>query len=165
MNNSIFLLAALILVGAMGVRAQGVQPDGSWNFVMPSGSRNIQVVYELIEYNITYDLDGGAMEDGVTNLSSYTVETPTFTLNNPIRSGYTFVGWMGTDIASVQLTVTVTQGELGNRAYTANWQKNEPTEVESVQPSDTSTRKFLRDGQLIIERDGAEYNAEGRRSN
>ncbi len=44
-------------------------------------------------YTITYNLDGGTL--GVANPSTYNVNTPTFTLNNPTKSGYRFVGWSG----------------------------------------------------------------------
>lgn len=44
-------------------------------------------------YLITYDLDGGTLSS--SNPSSYSFNTPTFTLNNPTKSGYRFVGWSG----------------------------------------------------------------------
>lgn len=42
-------------------------------------------------FTITYDLDGGTLSSA--NPSSYTANTPTFTLNNPTKSGYRFLGW------------------------------------------------------------------------
>jgi hypothetical protein len=39
------------------------------------------------------------------------------------------------------------------------------TGVEQAQPSDTNCRKILRDGQLVILRDGVEYNVYGIRQN
>ena len=35
------------------------------------------------------------------------------------------------------------------------------TDVESIQPSAVSSQKVLRDGQLVIIRNGVEYNAAG----
>ena len=55
------------------------------------------------------------------NPTSYTVETETFTLNNPTHDNYEFVGWMGTDIDGVSKTVTIEKGSTGNRTYTAVW--------------------------------------------
>ena len=48
---------------------------------------------ETKAYSITYDLDGGTLE--VPNPASYTRITNSFTLNNPTKSGYRFVGWKG----------------------------------------------------------------------
>ena len=44
------------------------------------------------EYNIIYNLDGGTL-NGKTNPDTYNIETPTFTLNNPTKTGYIFEGW------------------------------------------------------------------------
>ena len=87
-------------------------------------------------YTVTYDLDGGVLEEGKTNPTSYTVETATFTLSNPTRTGYTFAGWIGTDLTEATKTVTVKQGSTGNRIYTATW------EVKKV---DVSVKKAWND--------------------
>lgn len=75
-------------------------------------------------YKITYDLYGGQVYD--VNPSEYDIETPTFTLINPERPGYTFVGWSGTDINPLLPSdnVTVLKGSIGDRQYTAHWKKD-----------------------------------------
>ena len=78
--------------------------------------------WNAINYNITYDLDGGSV--ATANPTTYNVETPTFTLNNPIKPGYTFDGWTGTDLTEATQTVTITQGSTGDRSYTAHWTPN-----------------------------------------
>ena len=77
-------------------------------------------------YTITYDLDGGSLAEGVTNPSEYSVDTENFTLNNPIKSGYTFAGWTGTDLNEATKEVTITKGSTGDRTYTATWTENAP---------------------------------------
>lgn len=72
------------------------------------------------EYNIIYNLDGGTL-NGKTNPDTYNIETPTFTLNNPTKTGYTFEGWTGTDITGTSKIVTINQGSIGNRTYAATW--------------------------------------------
>ena len=74
-------------------------------------------------YSITYHLDGGASE----NPTSYTVETASFTLNNPTRTGYTFAGWTGTGLGEVTESVTIQKGSTGDRTYTATWTANSYT--------------------------------------
>ena len=53
------------------------------------------------------------------------MESSTITLNPPTRTGYTFIGWSGTDLSgSDNLTVTIPKGSTGNRSYTAHWSLN-----------------------------------------
>ena len=73
-------------------------------------------------FSITYDLDGGEVSGDPDYYSS---KTPTFTLNAPTKSGYTFIGWSGTDLdGNENKTVTVTIGSTGDRTYTAHWTRN-----------------------------------------
>ena len=69
-------------------------------------------------YNISYDLDGGT----ATNPATYTVESDAITLNNPVKTGYTFTGWSGTGLTGENnMTVTIAKGRTGDRAYTAHY--------------------------------------------
>lgn len=63
-----------------------------------TGDKHYTAVWEEIEYNITYDLDGGTLPSGKTNPAKYKVTSPDITLNNPERTGYTFLGWTGTEL-------------------------------------------------------------------
>jgi uncharacterized repeat protein (TIGR02543 family)/prepilin-type N-terminal cleavage/methylation domain-containing protein len=83
------------------------------------GNRNYTANWKIIKYSIKYNYDGGKG----SNPSSYDVETATFNLNNPTKSGYLFTGWTGTNGTTPQKTVTITKGSTGNRSYTANWKK------------------------------------------
>jgi len=76
--------------------------------------------WEPLSYTITYVLNGGTAD----NPTSYTKETPTFTLTRPEREGYTFVGWTGTGLNATILDVEIAQGSTGNREYTATWTAN-----------------------------------------
>ena len=46
-----------------------------------------------------------------------------FTLNNPIRTGYVFTGWTGSNGTTPQTTVTIipNKNKLETLSYTANW--------------------------------------------
>ena len=72
------------------------------------------------EYVIEYNLGGGT----ASNVAEYGVEDEAFTLTNPQRTGYTFVGWTGTDLSQPTMNVTIPTGSHGDRTYTANWQAN-----------------------------------------
>ena len=65
--------------------------------------------------------------DGL-NPAFYTVETETFTLNNPEREGYIFLGWTGyngQEPQTPQIVVTIEKGTTGDLTYTAHWKKND----------------------------------------
>ena len=98
--------------------------SGVYSFTMPAVNVTISVTFTPIEYTITYDLAGGALAESVSNPATYTVDTETFTLNNPTKEGYTFTGWTGTDITGTAETVTIVKGSTGNRTYTAGFEKN-----------------------------------------
>lgn len=87
-----------------------------------SGDKTFTAVWEIIPYTMTYDLKGGTLESGITNPAKYNVETADFTLNNPIRAGYTFKGWTKEGEADKKESVTILKGTIGNLKYTANWE-------------------------------------------
>ena len=73
-------------------------------------------------YHIEYDLDGG--ENSENNPLEYTIETDTFELYAPKKTGYTFTGW--TDLSGNTVT-TITKGLTGDLSLTANWNINSYT--------------------------------------
>ncbi|MEA5058445.1 MAG: SH3 domain-containing protein [Candidatus Pelethousia sp.] len=76
----------------------------------------------LILYPLSYELNGG--EASPANPPYYGPQCSSFVLTNPIKAGYTFTGWTGTDIAGLSLNVTILPSLTGNRAFTANWASN-----------------------------------------
>ena len=90
------------------------------NVTIPKGStgdkRYIEN-WELTEYNITMDLNGGSGQEKVV----YTMTDEDFELPTPTRHGYEFVGWTGEGITTPQTSVKIPKGSMGNKAYTANW--------------------------------------------
>ena len=92
-----------------------------------TGNRAYTATWTPTFYDISYELDGGTV-DG-TNPDKYTIESDTFTLINPTKTGYTFLGWTGSNIDEPQLDVTVENGTYGDLSYTANWEINGSTLV------------------------------------
>jgi uncharacterized repeat protein (TIGR02543 family) len=74
-------------------------------------------------YTITYDLDGGTV--ATANPGTYTIESDDITLTNPTREGYSFAGWTGTDLTEATQKVTIGKGSIGNRTYTATYEKED----------------------------------------
>ena len=88
-------------------------------------------------YSISYQLDGGTSSG---NPTSYTVETETFTINNPTKEGYTFTGWSGTDLVGEDnLNVSIAKGNTGDRSYTAHW-------LTSIIQYEVSGTEYIHDG-------------------
>lgn len=97
----------------------------------------LHAVWVPIDYSIEYKLNGGKV--AVTNLTSYNVETNSFTLNNPTKDGYTFTGWSGTGLTGTNnKNVTITKGSNGDRTYTANWKQNIYTVTLDNQSANTA---------------------------
>ncbi len=94
--------------------------DTHFTFTMPASNVTVTASFQPITYTITYNNVEGATF-AVSNPVSYTVESEAITLNNPIKTGYTFGGWTGTDLDGITQTVTIPSGTTGDRAYTANW--------------------------------------------
>ncbi len=76
------------------------------------GDITVTAVWEVIEYNIEY-IDAPVN----TNATSYTVETETFALTDPEKTGYDFVNWTENGIAVTEIP----QGSYGDKTVTANW--------------------------------------------
>ena len=87
------------------------------------GNRTYTANWTPINYTIGYTLNGGT----ATNPTAYNIETATFTLNNPTRTGYTFAGWTGSNGSTPQTSVSINTGSTGNKTYTANWTANQYT--------------------------------------
>ncbi len=86
------------------------------------GNFTVTANWSTIPYTISYDLDGGTVSG--TNPTEYNIETATFTLINPTKVGYDFVGWTGSNGTTPQTSVSVAKGSTGNKTFTANWVYN-----------------------------------------
>ena len=85
----------------------------------------LNAVWSTKDYTVDYDLAEGKING--KNVVEYDPEDEAFTLINPTRTGYTFAGWVGTDLSEPTINVTVPTGSYGDRTYTATWTANEYT--------------------------------------
>ena len=88
-----------------------------------TGNVTLYARWTAIGYRIGYNLGGGTAD----NPLNYNIETETFTLEVPTRTGYTFAGWTGTGLPAAEMTVTIAKGSTGDRVYTATWTANKYT--------------------------------------
>ena len=100
------------------------QSENEVDVVLPAMEDNTTIKFTAkatcLGYVIVYDLDGGSVNG--ENPAGYTAETETFTLINPTKLGYKFIGWTGTDLTENTMTVTIEQGSQGDRSYKANYE-------------------------------------------
>jgi uncharacterized repeat protein (TIGR02543 family) len=92
---------------------------------IPAGTTadlNVYAHWGSVSYTITYELNGGEILPPDPNPIMYDVETEGFSLKNPVREGYTFLGWTGGQITTPQTTVTIPQGSTGDLTFTAHWE-------------------------------------------
>ena len=86
-----------------------------------TGNKSYTAHWTPVNYTISYNANGGSLSGQKT---SYNIETATFTLPTPTRTGYTFTGWTGSNGTTAQKTVAIAKGSTGNKSYTANWSIN-----------------------------------------
>ena len=71
-----------------------------------------------VNYTITYNTNGGS---GTMTPTSYTIETATFELPTPTRTGYTFAGWYDNENLTGNKVTQVAKGSTGNKIFYAAW--------------------------------------------
>ena len=95
-----------------------VNYDNTIKDISKINDKKIYAQWEKIIYSISYNLNGGSISN---NPKNYNVESNSFTLPTPTRTGYTFTGWTGSNGTTPSLNVTVSKGTTGNLSYIANW--------------------------------------------
>lgn len=75
-------------------------------------------LWSWLSWSIAYDLAGGHGH----NPPSYTNHAGAISLVAPSRDGYTFAGWLGTDLHEPTINVSIPAGSTGRRTYTATWE-------------------------------------------
>ena len=122
--NAFTALGCKFLGWALSPEGDIVYQDGDTFHMGTEPSYTLYAIWDVTDYPISYQLNGGTVSG---NPIKYTALTKTFTLIHPTRPGYTFIGWSGTDIEGLSMTVTVTRGTVGNREYVAHWKANTNT--------------------------------------
>lgn len=95
--------------------AFNVSDNSRYNYAPLSDDVDINFVYDLEEYDITYDFNGGALKSGESNPNTYTVIS-NITLKKPVRDGYTFDGWFNENEK-----ITTISDMVGDLELEARW--------------------------------------------
>ena len=84
-----------------------------------SGNEKVTAKIKKI-YVVTYKLNGGT--NNKNNPESFTADTPTITLKNPTRKGYTFKGWYNDSKFKTKVT-KIPKGSKKDKTLYAKWKK------------------------------------------
>ena len=84
-----------------------------------TGTAKITWEAETEDYSITYVLNSGTQ--GANPVTSYSFDTPTFSLPTPTRTNYVFKGWYETEDFSSPVVKEIQIGSVGNRTFYAKW--------------------------------------------
>ena len=89
--------------------------EGNDTIVVGStGNKKFIAKWDIIEYSISYNFNGGHFANDVNAIYTYNVETPTIYLPNPVKEGSVFEGWSEGNCIEL--------GSIGNKTFTAQWQ-------------------------------------------
>lgn len=75
----------------------------------------------IVNYVITYDTDGAKLPDG--NPSSYKSTDADIMLNNPVKTGFIFLGWQEKGDESPSTQRVIKSGSIGDLHFTAIWER------------------------------------------
>ena len=85
-----------------------------------TGNINVYACYNLVNYTITYNLNGGTNPVSPAPPTSYTIESADIALPTPTQEGYVFAGWYS-DAELTTPVSTIPTGSTGNKAFWAKW--------------------------------------------
>ena len=129
MKKNVVKILSFALLLFLITGCQSKKPDTSSNDPIPSQSEQSSESASESEsssedeqtvYRITYSLQGGILD--APNPDRYTAETETFTLNNPHKAGYLFLGWASNLFSDIRQVVTVEKGTTGDLIFSAKYE-------------------------------------------
>lgn len=145
------------------------EPDGSGTDYLPLSTRGCQNVklyakWRILTYEIEYDLAGGVIE-GENNPSTYTVEKDTFTLTNPVKEGYRFLGWkvLGSPDETALEAIEIKKGSTGDKSFVAVWKQlvKYTISYDSNGGSGSIPSQTKYEGDSVVLRDSNSFEREG----
>ena len=128
-------------VSNSGYTVSSCSPSSPCSGVIQTSSISKSISATINTYKINYVLNDGVLN--IENPTSYTVATATFTLNNPVRTGYKFLGWSESGSDVINISVTIKKGTIGNKTFIANWKKEENTDIFGDKLNVDRTNKII----------------------
>ena len=101
---------------------------------MPAEDITLYAKWNIVTYDIVYNLDGGKFEDS-TYAKTYKIDSENITLKTPTKLGYNFAGWY-IDVDRISKIETIIKGSYGDLELFAKWTAIEYT-ITYVMPDGT----------------------------
>ena len=101
-----------------------------------TGDKAFYAKWTPVNYTITYNTNDGS---GTMTPTSYTIETATFDLPTPTKTGYTFAGWYTKSDFSDTKVTQIVKGTTGNKTFYAKWTANQYNITYKDQNTDNFT--------------------------
>lgn len=101
-------------------------------FLMPAGNIAMMPNKALRTYTVAYDLDGGKLDAGKVNPTSFNKDTADMTLNEPSKVGYTFNGWTGSNGNTPEKDYTIVSSVKKDLVFVANYTPNTDTPYQVI---------------------------------
>ncbi|MEG2028743.1 MAG: InlB B-repeat-containing protein, partial [Bacilli bacterium] len=122
--NTVSVIEGMDAVAPMNPIKNGYTFNG-WDISFKNVTKNliINTLWKIENYSITYIGIEGTL-NVENNPLSYTINSATFTLDNPVKNNYTFIGWTDENSLNPTKNMTVVTGSFGNKTYTANFEAN-----------------------------------------
>ena len=107
---------------------------------------SLKASYSIIEYNISYNLDGGK----ANNVTKYTIEDE-ITLNNPTKAGYTFAGWTEGEDDTLRTSMTINKGSTGDKVFNAHFSTNTNTKYTVIHKQMDMNGEYVEKEREVLE--------------
>jgi uncharacterized repeat protein (TIGR02543 family) len=140
-----------VLSGRYGDTISIVPPEkagsvfSDWNppipETFPAEDSEYTAIWDSEKYSIKYNLDDGGTSEG--NPATYTVETETIILVDPVRDGYVFDGWYNSPDFSGSRILQIEKGSTGSITLYAKWTANKYT--LTFHPNGSSGAKYTQE--------------------
>ena len=98
-------------------------------YTVTDSNAEIVAKYSPIVYKINLEINGGTLKD---NYDEYTIESEKIVIKEPVKEGYTFIGWHDVYSDKIEKKLVIDSHSTGNISYYAVWQKNEPDHAEPI---------------------------------
>lgn len=81
-----------------------------------------KALYEVIQYDISYQLNGGFINKILP--TTYNIESENIAIVNPLKKGYTFIGWSINNSKNYKINYVLSKGNYGNKNLSAKYKPN-----------------------------------------
>ncbi len=117
------------------------------------GNVEITVTATPIVYTISY----ASVYPNHGFATTYTIESEDITIGEPEINGHVFAGWTGTGLDSAAKTIVIPKGSMGDRTYTATWNREYKVVFVNTGDSVIDSFTFMEGEEITIPEPTKEY--------